>query len=404
MTIAIGKLGQLLLEYTLKRPGLKRNVIMWCFDDLLTTMAPVAATTATPDEKLQMMTPSPFACGIVRVLEIDRVIFMGIMAGLIKGLIRQWWSFPTVVLVEAVVVGWFAYDSREHFDDCWTRWKVLLPERSDDIESMESFWRAYLQTRPNFTVTAADGGRDGNYAVRFRVLPPWVPASECYTVHYRMQPSLLSTELVTWKDRPTRELQSHSAFQKHVASDQDIIIDGLEMGSVYDFRVDAILNRGGSVVRGTVVSCTTGHPRVTITEDDEVPGLVHVSSNMKWSGVVNLRYRQGRWPWRYRESILSMSSPEFLLNNDGACQFKGLTAGSVVRVEFRCVNETFPPRNFRVLTQKLCQLLVVSVGTQKKDSRLIGWQPNLPRSSSRLCLFKLELQLFLGHPVMIRTR
>ena len=51
-TIAIGKLGQLLLEYTLRRPGLNRQVIMWCFDDLLTAMAPVAATTASPDDKL----------------------------------------------------------------------------------------------------------------------------------------------------------------------------------------------------------------------------------------------------------------------------------------------------------------------------------------------------------------
>mmetsp|Transcript_28316 Transcript_28316/g.74325 ORF Transcript_28316/g.74325 Transcript_28316/m.74325 type:complete len:1215 (+) Transcript_28316:98-3742(+) len=339
VTIAIGKMGQLLLEYSLKRPGLKRNVIMWCFDDLLTAMAPVVATTASPDDKLRMITPSPFACALVALLQHESVVLLGAAAGLVKVLIRTWWSFPLVVVSEAAFLAWRAYQSRVLFDDCWTRWKVLLPERVDNIAAMETFWRAYLQTRPNFNIAAAQQGEDGDYAVEIRVLPPWTPASEAYTVHYRRQPLLLSVKNLEWSTRPTPELESEEAFQRHVDSGSAILLRQLEMGSAYEVRVDAVLNGGKSVVRGTVLSCKTGHPRVCVAEDEETGGLLHITSDAQWDGVVTLRYRVGRWPWRYRESLLSLASPEFTLVDGRTCDINGLSPGSSVRVEFRYSKE-----------------------------------------------------------------
>lgn len=306
----------------------------WCFDDLLTTMAPVAATTASPDDKLILITPSSFACAVVNLLEVEWVVLLGMGAGLAKVLVRRWWSFPLVVVAEAGLVAWRAHKSQERFDDCWARWKVLLPEHTDNIASMEAFWRAYLQTRPNFTIAAAIGGFDGNFSLLLRVLPPWVPASESYTVHYRMQPTLLSSAIIEWNDQLTPELATHAAFEKHVASNGEIELGGLEMGSAYEVRVDAVVNGRKSVVRGTVVSCMTGHPVISVTEDADVRGLVHVMTDVPWSGKVTLRYRQGRWPWRYRRTLLSMLSPEFELDTNGKCDFEGLTAGSVLRVEF----------------------------------------------------------------------
>jgi hypothetical protein len=113
----------------------------------------------------------------------------------------------------------------------------MIQSQASDITKMETFWRAYLQTRPNFTLSAAPGGRDGDYALCVRVLPPWVPASQAYNVHYRRQPALLSNDPVDWTLHPTPELSCRKNFEKHVSSREEIMIGGLEMGSVYEVRL-----------------------------------------------------------------------------------------------------------------------------------------------------------------------
>lgn len=61
-----------------------------------------------------------------------------------------------------MVVVWAALD-QTRVEDCWDRWNALLPEHAPRIAHMERFWRAYLQTKPTFTLTSSPDGPDAGY-------------------------------------------------------------------------------------------------------------------------------------------------------------------------------------------------------------------------------------------------
>eukprot|EP00041_Stephanoeca_diplocostata_P037258 m.1400379 g.1400379 ORF g.1400379 m.1400379 type:complete len:1133 (-) comp25003_c0_seq43:1525-4923(-) len=344
VAIAIGKLGQILLSFMLReKRGVMRRIVMWCFDDLLQAMAPMADTTICPDDKLHLISPTSFVSSLVSSLTETRAILLGVGVGIFKGTTLPWWCWAMVALIEVGVVVGHAAVHKTQFEDCWDRWNALLPEHAPRIAHMERFWRAYLQTKPTFTLTAStegavDGAAADGYHLCLRLYEPWVRGATRYAVRYRAAVGFLD-KIPDWTEYKSPDVTSRAAFDRHVADpDARIYLSGLDMATMYEVRVDAIRNAGSGLIVGNVLRARTDFPTLTVSNVSATTIKIKATDpSVLQDKVVKLRYRRGVWPWNYRISLNILTAPKLMLSDDGTCSLQGLTSGCSYEVQFQIV-------------------------------------------------------------------
>lgn len=334
VTIAIGKLGQMLLSSMVReRRGVQRKIVLWCFDDLLQAMSPVADSTYTPDQKLHVVTPGVFATSLVRCLNEQKALILGAIMGAGKQIVGKWW--PLLLLTELILIIAYAAVTRRGLEQCWNRWTVLLPEHSERIGHLEMIWRAYLQARPEFVLESIQSS-DG-YGIAIVLLRPWVSNATKYKIYYRKSVTFMATPN-EWIAHGDTAVDSEAAFLKHTRSGNDRIeLKNLDMGVFYEVRIDACGDKPHP--SGFVRRCCTGTP-IFVATSASTTGI-NLKTSAPPSPDLNyyIRYRRGHWPWIYRSGYNPLTATSLTLDDVGECRILNLTPGSTYELQLQVRGE-----------------------------------------------------------------
>lgn len=368
---SVGILGQVTLLYIVEKREAQRKIALWCFDDILQAMRPVADEHIEPHEKLNLVTPGAEVCSAIVVMSRGTAISIGGVLGLLRAVWPLgWWACALIILIGGLVLQ--VLHRSDLRTTAWNRWRILIPEREAQIERVESIWNAFFLEKAKFSVQplpAPHGDRVENDAaqsnrcisedvrpaavcgIRVVLDRPWVATANAYRIVYKSASAAPSAD---WQQLASG-LVTRNEFERMVGPAENpcggstangsgtIDITGLCIDSEYDVRVDALT--GGldeadrnMVQTGVVRRCRASSPSLTLTCSDDDPNTLELALSTSPDPSLDyaIRYcRDGLDVWHTWAGDLRISRLQ--LDGDGRLKLPGLTLGASYRVQMKGV-------------------------------------------------------------------